>query len=400
MYITILFAAAVAIATVFTVVAAADGPWVPVNDAHVQELGKWAVDEEQAQKGEAGLTFNRVTNGEKQEVDGGGENYRLTLEASRSGARFGRYKAMKLATMTTSSLLLAAAVAMVAVCIATAPGATAALVGGWSPIKNISDPHIQELGQWAVSEVNKKVTTRGGLKFGKVTGGEQQVVNGINYRLDIEASSNIDANGSYKAVVYEKDSTTPMSTSRLILAAVAIVAVCAAASTPGTMAAADAGDGDWSPIKNISDPHIQELSNKVTDGEQQVANGINYRLDIDASSSIDADGSYQAVVYEKDSTTRKLVTILFAAAVAIAAAFTVVAAADGPWEPVNDAHVQELGKWAVDEVQKEGEASDLTFNSVTVGEKQAADGGGVNYRLTLEASSSGAKFGRYKAVLY
>uniref|UniRef100_A0A0D9VR26 Cystatin domain-containing protein n=1 Tax=Leersia perrieri TaxID=77586 RepID=A0A0D9VR26_9ORYZ len=110
--------------------------------------------------------------------------------------------------MTTSSLLLAA-VAVVAVCAAAAaPHATVALAGGWSPITNIRDPHIQELGQWAITEVNKNPSTSGPLTFSKVTGGEQQVVNGINYRLDIDASSSIDVDGSYKAVVYEQDSTT------------------------------------------------------------------------------------------------------------------------------------------------------------------------------------------------
>uniref|UniRef100_A0A0D9WY58 Cystatin domain-containing protein n=1 Tax=Leersia perrieri TaxID=77586 RepID=A0A0D9WY58_9ORYZ len=62
------------------------------------------------------------------------------------------------------------------------------VVGGWSPIEDINDLHIQELGEWAVSEHNK-VSTTSALTFSKVTSGEQQVVNGMNYRLFIAAST-------------------------------------------------------------------------------------------------------------------------------------------------------------------------------------------------------------------
>uniref|UniRef100_A0A0E0KAD3 Cysteine proteinase inhibitor n=1 Tax=Oryza punctata TaxID=4537 RepID=A0A0E0KAD3_ORYPU len=98
-------------------------------------------------------------------------------------------------TMTTRGLLLAA----VAVC------AAAALPGGWSPIKDIGDPHIQELGRWAITE-NNRVSPSDELTFHRVTGGEQQVVSGMNYRLDIEAASGgDDVTGSYRAVVFEQE---------------------------------------------------------------------------------------------------------------------------------------------------------------------------------------------------
>uniref|UniRef100_J3LLA2 Cysteine proteinase inhibitor n=1 Tax=Oryza brachyantha TaxID=4533 RepID=J3LLA2_ORYBR len=79
-------------------------------------------------------------------------------------------------------------------------------------------------------------------------------------------------------------------------------------------------------------------------------------------------------------------SLLFAAvaiAIAVAAIFAAAAAAD-----------TELGRWAVAATGLPG----LTFDRVTDGEKQVV--AGVSYRLTLEASSSGAKDGRYEAVVY
>ena len=72
--------------------------------------------------------------------------------------------------------------------------------GGWGPIKDVSDPHIQELGGWAVAEHARLAND--GLRFGEGTGGEQQVVEGMNYKLVLDAT---DANGAvaaYEAFVY------------------------------------------------------------------------------------------------------------------------------------------------------------------------------------------------------
>ncbi|KNA22917.1 hypothetical protein SOVF_029630 [Spinacia oleracea] len=72
-----------------------------------------------------------------------------------------------------------------------------ALVGGYSPIKDVSDPYVQGVGQFAVTEYNKDQKAH--LKFVKVVKGESQVVSGTNYRLFIEA----DDNSQYVAIVYD-----------------------------------------------------------------------------------------------------------------------------------------------------------------------------------------------------
>ena len=105
------------------------------------------------------------------------------------------------------SMLIVAAAAVVGLC-SVAPAASAReepqIVGGWKPIKNVNDPHIQEIGRWAVSEHVKQASD--GLVFSKVVSGEVQIVAGTNYRLVIQATKGGGAGKSatYGAVVYEK----------------------------------------------------------------------------------------------------------------------------------------------------------------------------------------------------
>ncbi|XP_023520814.1 cysteine proteinase inhibitor 5-like [Cucurbita pepo subsp. pepo] len=75
------------------------------------------------------------------------------------------------------------------------------LVGGWEKIKDVKDPHIQEIGKFAVSEYNKQ--SKGALEFKDVVKGESQVVSGTNYRLVIEAKKG-ESIGKYQALVWEK----------------------------------------------------------------------------------------------------------------------------------------------------------------------------------------------------
>ncbi|KAF1895344.1 hypothetical protein Lal_00043990 [Lupinus albus] len=78
---------------------------------------------------------------------------------------------------------------------------SAALVGGWTPIENINDPHVKEIADFAVTEHNKESGTK--LKLESVVKGESQVVSGTNYRLVLVASDGSTAK-NYQAVVYEK----------------------------------------------------------------------------------------------------------------------------------------------------------------------------------------------------
>jgi hypothetical protein len=78
-----------------------------------------------------------------------------------------------------------------------------ALPGGYSPIKDLNDPHVIEIANFAVTEYDKQKRTD--LKFQKVVKGESQVVEGTNYRLTISATHGSDPKpNSYEAIVYEK----------------------------------------------------------------------------------------------------------------------------------------------------------------------------------------------------
>jgi Aspartic acid proteinase inhibitor len=74
--------------------------------------------------------------------------------------------------------------------------------GGWQPIQNITDSHVQEIGNYAVSEHNKQ--SGDNLAFVRVVSGETQVVAGTNYRLVIQATDAEDHVAQYRAVVWEK----------------------------------------------------------------------------------------------------------------------------------------------------------------------------------------------------
>ncbi|GMH15760.1 hypothetical protein Nepgr_017601 [Nepenthes gracilis] len=74
-------------------------------------------------------------------------------------------------------------------------------LGSYRPIKNLTEPRVIEVGNFAVSEHNKEAGTK--LLFVKVVKGDFQVVSGLNFRLVISAKDGVDL-GNYEAVVYKK----------------------------------------------------------------------------------------------------------------------------------------------------------------------------------------------------
>ncbi|KAJ4762772.1 Cysteine proteinase inhibitor [Rhynchospora pubera] len=74
--------------------------------------------------------------------------------------------------------------------------------GGWSPIKNLTDPHLKELGGFAVAEHDK--VANDGLEFVKVVKGDQQVVSGMKYRLVLEVKNLKEEVVKYQAEVWER----------------------------------------------------------------------------------------------------------------------------------------------------------------------------------------------------
>lgn len=77
------------------------------------------------------------------------------------------------------------------------------VIGGtWTPIANLSDPHVVEVANFVVSEVGKDNPLD--VELTRVIKGETQVVDGIYYQLLIEFKEG----GNTKinvAIVWEKD---------------------------------------------------------------------------------------------------------------------------------------------------------------------------------------------------
>uniref|UniRef100_A0A2P2JJF2 Cysteine proteinase inhibitor n=1 Tax=Rhizophora mucronata TaxID=61149 RepID=A0A2P2JJF2_RHIMU len=97
--------------------------------------------------------------------------------------------------------LLRCLVFIAAVAVSAVDLTEAALVGGWKPIRDLNDPHVQDIGSYAVGAYNKR--SNADLKFQRAVKGETQVVSGMNYRL-VLAVKDGGADKQYQAVVWEK----------------------------------------------------------------------------------------------------------------------------------------------------------------------------------------------------
>ncbi|RCV37546.1 hypothetical protein SETIT_8G072300v2 [Setaria italica] len=78
------------------------------------------------------------------------------------------------------------------------------MLGGWVEIKDVMNPSVQDMGRWAVAEHNAKTGEK--LQFRKVVRGQQQVVAGMNYMLDIETK---EPSRFYEAFVFDPLPSSP-----------------------------------------------------------------------------------------------------------------------------------------------------------------------------------------------
>ncbi|ESQ55793.1 hypothetical protein EUTSA_v10026611mg [Eutrema salsugineum] len=75
-------------------------------------------------------------------------------------------------------------------------------LGGWKPIKDVSDPNVEAIAKYAIEEHNKQ--SKANLVFEKVVRGKEQVVSGKKYDLIIAAKNGGGATKNYEAVVVER----------------------------------------------------------------------------------------------------------------------------------------------------------------------------------------------------
>ncbi|KZV55088.1 cysteine protein inhibitor 5 [Dorcoceras hygrometricum] len=75
--------------------------------------------------------------------------------------------------------------------------------GGWQAINNLTDPKVVEIAEFAVKQHNMRVNAM--LRLVAVVNGETQMVDGVNYRLDISAANTLmSMKGNYRVVVWDK----------------------------------------------------------------------------------------------------------------------------------------------------------------------------------------------------
>ncbi|KAI6704638.1 hypothetical protein NL676_007600 [Syzygium grande] len=98
-------------------------------------------------------------------------------------------------------LILAAAAVLLLQVSASRAAHPEQLLGGWKPIKNLSDPYVREIAEFAVKTHNDEAKT--GLVLKMVVKGETQGVAGTNYRLVINVKDGASTK-SFEAIVWDK----------------------------------------------------------------------------------------------------------------------------------------------------------------------------------------------------
>ncbi|KAK1610283.1 hypothetical protein QYE76_033956 [Lolium multiflorum] len=366
-----------------------------ITDPYIQGLGKWLVTEHTKMGGNDGLKFQKVLSGEYQIRNG--VSYRLVIDAMR-------------------------------------PVPATANPDDWSKIKNITDPYIQGLGKWLVTE-HTKMGGNDGLKFQKVLSGEYQIRNGVSYRLVIDAMRPVPATANPDDWSKIKNITDPyiqglgkwlvtehtkmggndglkfqkwyeafwqnpkcylsfdgFDVQRAALLLVAITTLIYAAAVPAT-----ANPDDWSKIKNITDPYIQGLGKwLVTEHTKMGGNdGLKFQKWYEAfwqnpKCYLSFDGF----------DVQRAALLLVAITTLIYAAAVPATANPDDWSKIKnitDPYIQGLGKWLVTEHTKMGGNDGLKFQKVLSGEYQIRNG--VSYRLVIDAMRPGGSHGTYKGWL-
>uniref|UniRef100_M4DLH7 Cystatin domain-containing protein n=1 Tax=Brassica campestris TaxID=3711 RepID=M4DLH7_BRACM len=176
----------------------------------------------------------------------------------------------------------------------------AALTGGWSPISDVKNARIVEIGEFAVSEYNKQ--SKSGLKFVEVVSGESQIAAGMNYRLILADNEGVAIAGNgeskkYEAVVWEKPWLKSMNLTSFKPAMLTRKQLRHKALTTqkiGEFAVSEYDKQSKSGLKFV----------EVVSGESQIVAGMNYRLIVAANEGIPIarngeSKKYEAIVWDK-----------------------------------------------------------------------------------------------------
>ncbi|XP_022147176.1 cysteine proteinase inhibitor 1-like [Momordica charantia] len=168
------------------------GTYEPIDDVnapYIQEIARYACIEYNRRQGHSSTpyVYQKVVSGERQVVSG--TNYKLILNVT-INKQIHNYEVIVYDKPWESYRNLTSFNPFV-------------FLGGYQPIKNLSDPYISEIGRYACIEYNRKNPNPTPLVFKKVVSGEEQVVAGTNYKLILYTKRG-SLNLNYEVIVYDK----------------------------------------------------------------------------------------------------------------------------------------------------------------------------------------------------
>ncbi|KAL0877745.1 hypothetical protein Bca101_027451 [Brassica carinata] len=165
-----------------------EGGWHPIKDIKdpcLVVIAKFAISEYNKHNN-LSLKFQTIVAGDEQFV--GGINYRLVLNVidgcKESSMMYEAEEQMKKEEHTMEE-------------------DNEEFEGGWHSIKDIKDPCLVVIAEFAISEYNKHKNLR--LKLQKIVSGDEQFVGGINYRLVLNVTDGCkEGSMIYEAEVFEQ----------------------------------------------------------------------------------------------------------------------------------------------------------------------------------------------------
>jgi hypothetical protein len=151
---------------------------IPNTDAAAKEAANFAIGDKNAH-GYSSFKLKEILKAERQIV--AGSNYKICLSADDLGTGdSGTYQAVVYVNLKRESKLVSWAKAECGAAPAPTTPARPPIVGGFKPVET-TDEHARAAAEWAVREKGEK--TEKGIELLTLVKAEQQVVQGMNYRL-------------------------------------------------------------------------------------------------------------------------------------------------------------------------------------------------------------------------
>ncbi|KAK9084673.1 hypothetical protein Sjap_025084 [Stephania japonica] len=253
--------------------------------------------------------------------------------------------------------------------------AYARVLGGFEPI-DPKDPHVIEIGRYAVDTHNKQpLTCTNNLKFVEVVSAERQILQGTNYRLRIRVM-NGRVQQTYLALIFEDKN------GQRALNSFKIIPLLGAFQLVDPRGPRVVEIGRYAVDEYNKEANKSLVFKSVYAAQVQVVAGRNYELIIKVADG----GIYNANVSEGLNGQKTL------------KGFQVVRSLLGGYHPAdpNDSKIVEIGHYAVQEYNNRTHMG-LKFVNLIKADTQVV--AGINYRLVIAARNKNDQVQYYDAVV-